>query len=474
VQYPTAEVSDVETETPPATTKAPVSGRFWFGLGAITLAGLILRFYIVLVHRPTAIEPGGSVYVLAGDAFYYHWQGIALADGLGFIDSARWQFFDQIEASAAHVPVYSLYLGAVSLLGFESVTAHRLASSVLGAASIVVIALVARRLAGNRAALIAAGIAALYPELWINDGMLLTETMAIFTVGLVVLAAYRLWDRRDLLSAVLVGAAIAVAGLTRSEEAFLFVVMAVPLVLFMRIAWKRRAQLLGAMVVAGLVIVAPWFAWTATEFEHPVLLTTAGGPVLNNGSCDEAYYGEFIGYYANCFRGTPEGDESERDAQARDQAIEYIKDNTGRIPLVVAARVGRLWGLFKPGQTTWLDWWLEGRGRGASWTGLFAYYALLPFAIGGLVVLRRRRVPITPLVALVIVVTIAAAMSFGVTRYRAPAEITIVAAAAVGIDALWQEWSRRRASPARTDAPAPPDTPEPLPTPSPAPTVDAP
>ena len=31
-----------------------------------------------------------------------------------------------------------------------------------------------------------------------------------------------------------------------------------------------------------------------------------------------------------------------------------------------------------------------------SWIGLFAYYALLPFAIVGLVVMRRRRIPILP------------------------------------------------------------------------------
>ena len=52
---------------------------------------------------------------------------------------------------------------------------------------------------------------------------------------------------------------------------------------------------------------------------------------------------------------------------------------------MVAARVGRLWGIFKPGQTTALDWWIEGRGRAPSWIGLFAYYLLVPFAVAGVV-----------------------------------------------------------------------------------------
>jgi hypothetical protein len=118
---------------------------------------------------------------------------------------------------------------------------------------------------------------------------------------------------------------------------------------------------------------------------------------------------------------------------------------------VVAARVGRLWDVFKPGQTTMLDWWIEGRGRAASWIGLFAYYALWPFAIYGLVVMRRRRVPIIPLVAIVVIATFAAAITFGVTRYRAPAEVPLVLAASIGAAAVWTHWRARRV---RTPVPA--------------------
>ena len=49
-----------------------------------------------------------------------------------------------------------------------------------------------------------------------------------------------------------------------------------------------------------------------------------------------------------------------------------------------------------------LDWWLEGRGRFASWAGLYSFYALMIPAIGGIVVLRRRHIPISPLIALVV------------------------------------------------------------------------
>jgi hypothetical protein len=195
------------------------------------------------------------------------------------------------------------------------------------------------------------------------------------------------------------------------------------------------------------VIIGPWLVFNLTRFEETTTLTTGTGSALSAASCDEVWYGSLIGYYANCFQGPwpdPDLDESQRDLEPRKQAVRYTEDHLKRLPLVVAARVGRLWGVFKPGQTTMLDWWIEGRGRAPSWIGLFAYYALWPFAIFGLVVMRRRRIPIFPLIAIAVIATFAAAITFGVTRYRAPAEVALVLAAAVGLAALWTRWRTRR------------------------------
>ena len=64
----------------------------------------------------------------------------------------------------------------------------------------------------------------------------------------------------------------------------------------------------------------------------------------------------------------------------------------------LAARVGRLWGLFRPIQTVDLmrD---EGRERAVGIAGLIALYVTTAAGIAGAVILRRRRVPISPLVA---------------------------------------------------------------------------
>jgi hypothetical protein len=65
---------------------------------------------------------------------------------------------------------------------------------------------------------------------------------------------------------------------------------------------------------------------------------------------------------------------------------------------------------------------------------MVSYWLLLvPGFIGG-VALRRRRVPLYPLLAFVVTVIISVAPSIGDPRYRAAAEVPLVLLGAVGID----------------------------------------
>ena len=72
---------------------------------------------------------------------------------------------------------------------------------------------------------------------------------------------------------------------------------------------------------------------------------------------------------------------------------------------------------------------------------------MLPFAIAGAIALRRRRMPLSPLLAVIGTVAITVAITFGSTRYRAPADVAIALLAAVGIDALVKAWSKRQLEP---------------------------
>ena len=134
---------------------------------------------------------------------------------------------------------------------------------------------------------------------------------------------------------------------------------------------------------------------------------------------------------------------SERDASYQRIARDYIGDNVGDLPRVVAARVGRLWHVYQIDQGLRLDGYIEGRSGGPPGSSLvfvraalWSYYVLVVLAMAGGVVAFRRRIPLSPLVAQVLLATFTAATTFGVTRYRAGAEIAVVVLAAVAVDRL--------------------------------------
>jgi uncharacterized membrane protein YfcA len=67
-----------------------------------------------------------------------------------------------------------------------------------------------------------------------------------------------------------------------------------------------------------------------------------------------------------------------------------------------------------------------------------AHFLALPFAVVGAAALRRRGVTLLPMLVPIVAVTITAAATFGLTRYRVPADVVIVVLAALGLDLLWR------------------------------------
>jgi hypothetical protein len=124
------------------------------------------------------------------------------------------------------------------------------------------------------------------------------------------------------------------------------------------------------------------------------------------------------------------------------------------VPVVVAARLGRVWGVFRPAQGAHLDT-VVGRNLHVAQAGLGAYWFLLPFAIAGAVLLgrdRRRRALLLILLAPVVMVTITAATTYGTTRFRVGAEVSIVVLAAVAAGAAWRSLRARAGARRETDA----------------------
>jgi len=176
-------------------------------LAAIAAAGVALRaVYLFTIGRHvTGI----------GDWHFYHWQANLIADGHGFAEPYKWRIEHRLSPSAGHPPLYPLALAAVSALGGTGELAHRCAGLVFGAATIALVGLLGRRVGGERTGLLAAALCAAYPLMIAVDGALMSETLYGALIAATLLAAYRLLDRPGARRALLLGALVGLAALTR-------------------------------------------------------------------------------------------------------------------------------------------------------------------------------------------------------------------------------------------------------------------
>ena len=242
--------------------------------------------------------------------------------------------------------------------------------------------------------------------------------------------------------------ACGLAALDRNELILLFPVVAIPLALRARdLEWRARIRLAVVACVAGAVLVDAVGAVQPHPLQRAdVHVVRALGSVLSAANCDSVYYGIVDRLLRQLLPGSLAHGRRVRTRRTvpREQAIDYMKDHVTRLPVVVLARVGRMWGLFKPGQTTLLRLVDRGAGPGAIVDRALRLLPADPVrraaGLSACAGAGSRSCPCSPRR---VIVTFAAATTFGVTRYRAPAEVSIVVAAAVGMVAT-ARWLRSR------------------------------
>lgn len=428
------------------------SRKFRWWLAAAAVMGFAVRVLYIKIERTGAgfdAAPG----VVGGDAFFYH-KGAQLLWQHGFISPELYLSTGRIMPAAEHPPLYLLWLSIPSAVHVTGPFAHMIWSALLGTATIVVVGLLGREVASERAGLIAAVLAALYPNIWVADGFLLSETISIFTVTLTVLLAYRYAREPRTGRALALGAAAALAALSRAELILLFAAVVLPIILRVRSdAPRLRVRRLAAAALAPTVLIGSWIGFNVSRFEHPVFLSTGFEATLLSANCDETYYGRSTGYWSmRCVSKVrdamtnPDMDQSQNAVVYRREATKYVGDHLGRLPAVILARWGRITGLWNPTQQVRLDQYPEGREKWVAWSALAAWYPLALLAIAGTIILRRRRtVPLFPILAPPLIVLFTITVTYATTRLRASAETAVVVLAAVAIDALW-----RRSRSART------------------------
>jgi 4-amino-4-deoxy-L-arabinose transferase-like glycosyltransferase len=400
-------------------------GLAWLGGATWRLCVLISKW-----HVPLKLN----------DSAYYSIQAYFNARGHWFKEAggANYRNWGKLPG-AEHPPLTSIIITPASLLANPEFW-ERATMTLLGIALIPLIAMLGRRIGGRRVGVIAAVIAAVYPNIWLSDALIMSETLTLLLVIGVLVLALRHQERFSIQSALILGVAIGVAGHARSE-----VLLFAPLLALVGVRSRGLGRWLktGALVlVATTITVLPWVVYNTSRFDTPVLMSTNEGSVWLGANCTDAYSGKALGGWSIfcLIEDNPPADEStaERSDRRRRIAFDYIDAHRSRLPVVIGARVLRAIDLYGFDDLLNNDQGEERPGWGV-WAGIVCWWALAPLAAIGVWRLRRgvRYVIAVPAITVLMITVV----FYGAHRLRAPLEPVVV----IGAAAFLAQTKRARA-----------------------------
>ena len=389
------------------------------------------------------------------DSIYYSEWAKQLTEGRFFRE-----VFNDLP-TAEHGPLTSVLMVPFSWMD-DPVAYQRLVTVICGTVTIVVIGLLGRAVRGDRVGIVAAVIAAVYANLWINDGLVMSESVSVLAVSAVLLSAHRVVvvGRTDTRSLVVLGVLCGLAALARSELVLFVPMLALTVIVLRPLGDAGRGigqRLAGAgvLVATAAAVLMPWVVPNLVRFERPALLSTNDGTTLLGAYCDASFFGPNKGGWTlECVFEHPtydiDVDATVRGPRQRDAAFDYARDHLGDVPKVVAARILRTVDLYG------IDTLLESdvgdeRPRWAAWTGIVSWWILAPLAIAGWFLLpgRARWLFAVPAV----IVLFVAAVFYGGHRIRSTLEPAVVVCAAVVLVASWDMARRVHSGRPTPDAP---------------------
>ncbi len=414
-------------------------------VAAAAVVGAVLRVVWVLIaaRRPTHLY----------DPARYVGYAEAIARGDGMIGLTG-------EATAYFPPGYPYALGAV-----QAVLVHTplpddlplvagLLQALLGTASIVMVAVLGRRLHSAAAGAVAALCLAVYPNLVLHTAAMLSETLAIaLLLGLLVVLVPPPgddpWpaglDRRRLVAAgLLLGALL----LVRPVSAGVVLALGVAL-LVARVGVRRIAMTLGVVLGIAVLCVVPWTIRNAVRLDAFVAVSTNTGDNFCMGHGPGATGGFRIGLDDECATGTgvQHGIEGElrNDREKTRRAFRLIRENWQDEPRLAWERMRITFAddddAVDAVQSYDDDPWIDdapkaSRGRelflrrvsALGWAGVGIVGAV------GMVMLAASRRPDRLLVPLTAAgLLLAPLATFGDIRFKAPVVPLLILAAAVAV-----------------------------------------
>ena len=255
------------------------------------------------------------------------------------------------------------------------------------------------------------------------DGLLLVESLYAALVVMLLLVCYRYLKRPTLAKAVVLGAVTGLATLTRTEGILLAFFVVLPVLLRRpRAMTPNRGIAVGMAVLALVLVLLPWSI--ASSDRTGELVVFSSNTATESTNCASTYSGPLVGYWDPNCEGTS------------DSGFRYIREHWTELPRVMVFRLGRLLDVYRTEQNGRISTLIDGREITVTRYGQVLYFATIPFAIAGAVVLRKRGVPLAPLGGVVLTAVLTAMLVHGEIRFRVAAEVVMVLLAGCALDRL--------------------------------------
>jgi 4-amino-4-deoxy-L-arabinose transferase-like glycosyltransferase len=353
-------------------------------------------------------------------------------------------------------PLWPFTIAGISIVFGPSDYYARLFLSLIGSGTCVLVYLFARDLFSRRIGILAGAFAAIYPELYIYDGWLYTESLYIFLLFAVCYGLYRLQrtPERTWRIWITCGILLGLLSLTRPNGVTaigLFIIWAIIMAWQKLLTWRVTARGVLATTLIALALIAPWTVrnYLVTHTFIPVAI--GDGTVLLGAYNEEAltqntYPGGPKGTWVNPLESRPDVARSytlnpcsapcevAREGAFKDAALQWIRDNIYAMPYLLKLHFVNMWqpNTFEIDLPTARFPQQPSTQFVLSMMKTFPIYVFVVAAFGFLVSLRRWRELL--FIYFMILMTIAECIFYyGIPRFRAPIEPMLILLAAGSI-----------------------------------------
>jgi 4-amino-4-deoxy-L-arabinose transferase-like glycosyltransferase len=262
-------------------------------------------------------------------------------------------------------PLWPFLIAGISVVFGPSDYFARLFLCLVGSGTCVLVYLFARDLFGWRIGIVAGAFAAVYPELYIYDGWLYTESLYIFLLLAFCYGLYRLLrtPERNWHIWILCGILLGLLSLTRPNGIVVmgfFIVWAIIMAWQKLLSWRVTVKGVLATTLIALLLIAPWTVRNYLVSHSFIPVATGDGTVLlgayNNAVLDTmTYAGGPKGTWINPLYSRPDITrafplytcaavcEVTREATYKKAAVQWILDNLHTMPHLLKLHLINMW-----------------------------------------------------------------------------------------------------------------------------------